>query len=244
MTRAAESLFPIIKKGLDDFSNALELLRGSKMPEKLILTTTSSFANKWLIPRLSDWRKTYPTVSLEVVATDSIVDLDTDADFSVRYMNAPPRSPELMCRELVRDEFIAVCAPELLPEGKKFSSLAALSECTLVHTHWSPKDQTAPTWERWSKLAASFYDESMDLEHSQHLTFHEETQAIDAVLNGAGILIVSNFLVARELKNGALVRALDFKLPGYGFYLTYRRDHPHRLIFESFDSWLRDSTER
>jgi len=240
LTRAGESLFPIVRKALDEISRGLEVLRTNQMPKNLTLTTTSSFATKWLTPRLSDWRKVYPSLSLEVIATDTIVDLQVEADFSVRYMNATPYSPELITQELVRDNFIAVCNPELLTENKEFQTLAELSKCTLIHTHCWPDDITAPTWENWAKWASSYYDEPVDLRNSHHLTFHEEMQAIDAVLNGAGILIVSDFIISKELKNGALVKALDYTLPGYGFFLTYRRDHPHKKIFESFESWARE----
>ncbi len=141
----------------------------------------------------------------------------------------------------MRDQFVVVCSPELLVNDAPLRSPTALSEYTLIHTHWSPHDLTAPTWDRWSELASSYYDESINLRYAQHLTFHEESQAIDAVINGAGILIVSDFLVARELEDGTLVKVLDFSLPGYGFYVIYRRDHPNKKIFESFESWVRSS---
>jgi len=241
LTRAGESLFPVLENGLDEFSQALNLVKGYRNPEKLTLTTTSSFGNKWLIPRLSDWRKSFPSISLEVIATDAIVDLDVEADFAIRYMNAPPYSPNLINRELARDNFIAVSSPALFQDGKKIKSLKDLSKCTFVCTPWSPEDLTAPTWERWFKLASSYYDERVDISYAHNLTFHEEIQAIDAALSGAGILIVSDFIVARELEQGALVKVIDFTLSGYGFYLSYRKDHPHCMTFESFESWIRES---
>jgi LysR family glycine cleavage system transcriptional activator len=155
-------------------------------------------------------------------------------------MNAPISTSEITSQDLVRDKFIVVCHPRLLPGGEKFRSLAELSRCMLVHTHWYPEDLTAPTWERWSELAAKHYDEPMNLQKSHSLQFHEDIQAIDAVLNGVGLLIVSDFLVAQELGEGNLVKAIDFSLPGYGFYLCYREDHPHRAIFESFEIWARN----
>ncbi len=154
-------------------------------------------------------------------------------------MNEPSDSPELINRELVRDNFVAVCIPRLLPNDLAFQTLAELTDCTLIHTHWSPDDLSAPTWERWAGLASEVYEKPVDLQNFHHLTFHEEVQAIDAAINGAGILIVSDFLIAKELKERTLVKALEFTLPGHGFYLTYRRDHPHIKIFESFESWAR-----
>ncbi len=155
-------------------------------------------------------------------------------------MNSSSASSELVSHELVRDKFIVVCHPSLLPGGKQFGSLADLSECTLVHTHWYPEDLTAPTWERWGKLASSYFDEPVNFQNAQYLKFHEDIQAIDAVSNGTGILVVSDFLVARELEDGTLVKAIDFTLPGYGFYVTYHKDHPHQAIFESFEFWARN----
>ena len=239
LTRTGEMLFQVVKNGLDEFDSILTLIQGNQAPVKLILTTTSLFAAKWLAPRLSDWGNVNPALSLDVIATDLVVDLQNQADLAIRYMNAPSASPELISHELVRDKFIVVCHPRLLPGGKKFKSLAALSRCTLVHTHWYPEDLTAPTWERWSKLAASFYNEPINFQKLQYLQFHEDTQAIDAVLNGAGVLIVSDFLVALELEEGNLVKAIDFTLPGYGFYVTYQKDHPNKAILESFESWAR-----
>ncbi len=237
LTRAGESLFPIVEKGLDGFSKALENIRGDQVPEKPVLTTTSSFATKWLTPNLSDWRKLYPSLSLEIIATDSIVDLQVDADFSVRYMKGLPNTSELISRELVRDNFVAVCNPGLLTDNQPFHTLAELANFTLIHTHWSSDDLTAPTWERWVKLASEAYEETIDLQKSRHLTFHEEVQAIDAALSGTGILIVSDFLIAREIREGVLVKVMDFTLPGYGFYLTYDKNHPHSKIFDSLGSW-------
>jgi LysR family glycine cleavage system transcriptional activator len=240
LTRSGELLFQVVKNGLDEFASIMTSIQGNQAPVNLRLTTTSLFAAKWLAPRLSDLRNVFPALSLDVIATDLVVDLQDEADLAIRYMNAPYGTSEITSRELVRDNFIVVCHPRLLRGGEKFNSLTELSRCTLVHTHWYPEDLTAPTWERWSELAAKHYDESVSFQKLHYLQFHEDTQAIDAVLNGAGLLIVSDFLVAHELEEGDLVKAIDFSLPGYGFYLCYRKDHPHRAIFESFEHWARN----
>ena len=86
-------------------------------------------------------------------------------------------------------------------------------------------------------MASEAYEETIDLQKSRHLTFHEEVQAIDAAISGTGILIVSDFLIAREIREGVLVKVMDFTLPGYGFYLTYGKNHPHSKIFDSLGSW-------
>jgi LysR family glycine cleavage system transcriptional activator len=240
LTRNGELLFAVVKKGLDEFASIMTLIQGNQAPVNLRLTTTSLFAARWLAPRIADLRSVFPALSLDVIATDLVVDLQGEADLAIRYMNAPSGAPEIESQELARDNFIVVCHPRLLPGGEKFKSLAELSRCTLVHTHWYPEDLTAPTWERWSELAAKYYDEPVSFQNLHYLQFHEDIQAIDAVLNGAGLLIVSDFLAAHELEAGNLAKAIDFSLPGYGFYLCYPKDHPHRAIFESFEHWARN----
>ena len=45
-------------------------------------------------------------------------------------------------------------------------------------------------------------------------------------------------MVADDLASGALVKALDIGLPGFGFYPVYEPDHPRRAVIETFVAWL------
>jgi LysR family glycine cleavage system transcriptional activator len=74
---------------------------------------------------------------------------------------------------------------------------------------------------------------------SAGLSFREELHAIEAVIAGQGIAILSDVLVARELASGVLVKALDLPLPGFGFYFAHVPDHPRHAVIDSFHAWLR-----
>jgi LysR family glycine cleavage system transcriptional activator len=71
-----------------------------------------------------------------------------------------------------------------------------------------------------------------------HLNFREELHAIDAVLAGQGIGLVSDVLVGDELKTGALIKAIDLKLSGFGFYLVRSSGHPREREIASLSTWL------
>ena len=71
-----------------------------------------------------------------------------------------------------------------------------------------------------------------------HLSFHEELHAIEAVIAGQGIGICSDILVARELSSGQLVKCLDMALPGYGFYVTSVADHSRQRMIKTFSDWI------
>ena len=47
--------------------------------------------------------------------------------------------------------------------------------------------------------------------------------------------------MAEELRSGRLVKALDREIPGAGYYLLYRPDHPSKAIIEDFFSWAKST---
>jgi LysR family glycine cleavage system transcriptional activator len=238
LTAAGERLLPVIRDGLDNFANALASLRERSEPLSLRLTTTNAFASKWLVPRLSLWRDAYPDITLDVVGTDAVLDLqEGEVDLAIRYMPAAPTG--LVAHELFRDSFVAVCSPRILPNGWPLRSLSDLRDHVLVHSYWPPSDKNAPTWPRWLKAASTDYPDTPVLGDMEHLSFSEELHAIEAVSAGQGILIVSDLLVAKQLEDGTLVKAIDFALPGYGFYLAYQPEHPHKAMIDAFVEWSR-----
>ena len=77
----------------------------------------------------------------------------------------------------------------------------------------------------------------------EHLSFREELHAIEAVIAGQGIGIFSDVLVASELAAGNLVKAFDLSLPGYGFYVVRKTDHPREQVIRAFSNWLQSAIE-
>jgi LysR family glycine cleavage system transcriptional activator len=109
----------------------------------------------------------------------------------------------------------------------------------LIHFDWMNRDRDAPTWSRWLATARSI-DPSIPKTHKPwDLTFREELHAIDAVLAGQGIAMLSDIVVERELKNGVLVKAHSLSLPGYGFYVVHVASHPEQPRIDAFSAWLR-----
>jgi LysR family glycine cleavage system transcriptional activator len=71
------------------------------------------------------------------------------------------------------------------------------------------------------------------------MNFREELHAIEAVISGQGISMLSDVLVARELREGVLMKALDLSIPGLGFYLVHVPGHPRQALIDAFLSWVR-----
>ena len=136
LTEAGATLYPVIRDGLDAFADAVLAISRTSTQRVLRLTTTNAFASKWLVPRLTHWRETRPDIALEVIGTDTVLDLrKSEADMAIRYMRSPPT--DFVSHELFRDAFVAVCHPDLLPSGKPLRALSDLSGQTLIPVSFS-----------------------------------------------------------------------------------------------------------
>jgi LysR family glycine cleavage system transcriptional activator len=241
LTEAGAGLFPVVRDGLDAIADAIAAVKHDRDRQPLRVTTTNAFASRWLVPRLDQWSKMRPDVPLELIGTDSVLDLDAgDADVAIRYAHEAPR--DCVAMELFRDEFWPVCTPSILASGGGIRRAVDLRGHVLIHSYWTPSDTAAPTWHRWLQAAGKRWRNIPQFGEFGHLSFREEAHAIEAVIAGQGIGICSDVLVARELRSGTLVKAFDLRLPGYGFYLVQMPSHPRAKALEAFTSWLQSMT--
>jgi len=235
LTEAGSRLFPVIRDGLDVFARTIAAIKRDRGRQAIRVTTTNAFASRWLVPRLPLWRKVRPDAPLEVIGTDSVLDLNAgDADIAIRYARTAPANGTVS--ELLEDTFWPICSPQLLSSG--LTKPTDLRRHVLVHCYWPPSDFEAPTWERWLAAARNRWPDAPELKEMDHLSFREELHAIEAVIAGQGIGLFSNVLVAPELKAQTLVKAFDVSLPGYHYYLVHQPNHPREKVIKTFSTWM------
>lgn len=239
LTSAGARLFPALRNGFDTFAGAFAAMAEPGPQAPLRVTSPNAFASRWLVPRLPQWRDANPTIALEIIGTDKVLDLRAGAaDVAIRYARRPPL--DFASHEVCRDTFFPVCTPKLLAgDGRPLRRVADLLRFPLIHFDWMSGDPEAPTWRQWLAMARSIDPDLGDVDKPWDLSFREELHAIDAVVAGQGIAICSDVVVSRELERGSLVKAHPLSLPGYGFYLVSMPDSPRADIIEAFSAWMR-----
>jgi LysR family transcriptional regulator, glycine cleavage system transcriptional activator len=238
LTWAGEQLFPVVRDGLEDFADALARLRAGSAGGRLRVTATNAFAARWLVPRLPLWRQAHPRLHLNIVGTDTVLNLKAaEADVAIRYARSAP--PDVVSVELIRDRFHVVANPSLVGPASATTTPADLTRFPLIEYEWLPTDPSPPTWQRWEAMAREGYGAVPPLSSLVSLSFREELHAIEAVIAGQGLAICSDLLVGRELADGTLIRMSEISLPGYGFYGVYRSGHPKEPLIKAFLSWAR-----
>jgi LysR family glycine cleavage system transcriptional activator len=241
LTACGARLFPVLRDGLDGFAIAMAGIAGeAEQARPLRLTMINAFAHRWLVPRLPLWRQIHPDVPLEVIGTDRVLNLRAgEADVAIRYQRRMPAA--LAAHELLRDTFWPMCNPTLLA-ASPIRHIADLASLPLIDLSWGPQEPSPPTWRHWFRAARALDPAARSAADTCALSFCEELHAIEAAIAGQGVAILSDVLVANELACGALVKAIDLPLPGFGFYLTYIPDHPRRSVIEAFCAWARSVT--
>jgi len=238
LTGAGARLYPALRNGFDALAAAVALLPEQDVQAPLRVTSPNAFASKWLVPHLPKWREANPSIPLDVIGTDAVLDLRAGAaDLAIRYARKPPA--DFVVHEVFRDTYIPVCSPDLLKRHGPIARAADILRLPLIHYDWMNRDPDAPTWQRWLAVARSIDPDFDPHEKTWDLSFREELHAIDAVVGGQGVAICSDVVIGNELRSGLLVKAHPLSLPGYGFYLVSMAHHPRAPGIEAFSTWMR-----
>jgi len=182
-------------------------------PVKLTISTTPTFASKWLIPRLPDFTARHPHLDAHILATERISNFQTDgADLAVRY-GRPPFGPGLAAELLFEQEIIAVCSPILLAGRKMPRSGAELGKFRLLHDAHN--------------LWPEFIEADIGDKEGKQLkgtTFSQTQHAIEAAIAGQGMVLANRVFVANDLRERRLVRVFNRSLRGASdFYIVWPR---------------------
>lgn len=144
LTDEGRAFHEVVGSALRQISDKAEALKAAGT------SVVPSFAVKWLIPRLTRFRRDYPDVAVRVDADHRLVDLRaTEVDLAVRFTNR--RFPDLQSVELFRDWVFPECSPELVREGRAPGRLEDLRNAVLLHENAAIWDESVSDWDYWLK---------------------------------------------------------------------------------------------
>lgn len=230
LTRAGERFFPVLREGFDRIAQSVVDLQREE--DVLTISVTQAFASMVLVPRMSALRRQHPGLTLRVDATERVVDLrKAEADLCIRY--GPERARAVNSQVLWRDRYIPVAAPAWLGGRELPVSARDIAHADLLHYDWKNTFLQGPTWVSWMEVAGL-----RGFDTGRCIGFSEESHAIQAALDGAGICLASSVLVGHELRSGRLVQVHALGLNGFAYHAEYVDDHPRLLLLHKVVNWL------
>jgi len=232
LTDAGQAALPTLAQGFDTLAQGVEQMRAYCESGVLTISVSPSFGAMWLVPRLERFRSRHPDIEIRIDGTDRLVDLvRDDADVALRYGAGGYNGVRVDC--LFGQLNTPVCSPALLSGEHPLGQPDDLRHHTLLHIDWKDADAS---WRMWL-LAAGLHD--IDPTRGPHYTM--ENMAVQAALDGHGVALIGDILVADDLAAGRLVRPFDPSLSTplkFCYYLLRAKDSAEQPKVAAFRDWL------
>ncbi|CDM57105.1 MULTISPECIES: LysR family transcriptional regulator [Rhizobium] len=226
LTEAGERLFDRIRPAFLDIDAALEDLNSFRGQPygKLRINAARASTRLVLLPIVSRFLKAYPSVEVEIVIDDALVDMVSSGfDAGVRFgesvaadMIAVPIGP--------RHRFAVVAAPSYFENRGKPVTPHDLRDHECIRYRFA-----AGAFYRWEFERGGI---ELEIEVAGSLTLGDQDIILDAVLHGCGLGYLFEEQVQRAVADGRLIPVLEDWCPFYpGFFLYYpsRRQLPTAL---------------
>ncbi|MBS0367064.1 MAG: LysR family transcriptional regulator [Proteobacteria bacterium] len=228
---------------LPQVGSALELLRKAgtnlelaRRSNHLRISALPSLAIKWLGPLLFEWKSLHSQANIVLDGADP--DDDGAYDFRISYGNR--RRLHQRAAHLFTDFLIPVASRSLI--GPQASPLSAreLLDFPLLWVDWGAEFAAVPTWRNWFASAGL-----PDADVRCDLTFSLSSSAIDAAVEGRGLVLGQNSMIAGALAAGNLVRLSDhwLSLPE-DYFIAWNSSALDKPMGAAFHTWLRDRARR
>ena len=233
LTEAGQRCLTGVREGFDRLAEAVERVRTEGAGGPLTVTVSPSFAGKWLVPRLDRFRQAHPDIEVRIDASAECVDFTRDeVDIGIRYGTG--RYPGLRVDRLMDDRVVPACSPRLLESPHPLRTPEDLRWHTLLHVDWTMRDATWPDWRMWL-LAAGV----RDIDPNRGPKFSQSSMAIQMAIEGHGVTLVEEVLVADDVAAGRLVKPFELSLsPGFAHYVVCLESAADRPKIAAFRDWL------
>jgi LysR family glycine cleavage system transcriptional activator len=224
LTAEAQAYLPAVTEAFSGLRRATEKLQrtGGGI---LTVTSLTSFAAAWLVPRLGDFQEKHPDIEVRLTTSFGTVDFRReDVDMGIRLGDG--KWPGLRAEWLMAEEVFPVCSPAL---AERLQSPADLADMTLLHvTHW-PEG-----WPDW--LAAAGLPGGKG---ARNLTFDLLISAYRAASQGMGVAMGQTPSVDPELAAGRLVVPFAFRQRDRkGYFVVAPEETADQPKIRAFRDWL------
>jgi LysR family glycine cleavage system transcriptional activator len=204
----------------------------------LTISTPPGLTSKWLAPRLYRFAAAQPETDTRVTSSMASANFMTDGvDVAVRNlaMDAPQDS-NLEVQQLLELCLVPVCSPKFAATHGPFRTPDALKRVPLIHDDTMANRVSVPTWTDWFNAAGV-----KDADVSRGLRFNGADHALDATVEGAGVLLAHDVLAYDDLRTGRLVIPFALTLhTGRAYYFVCPKQDRERPVVRAFRAWLRE----
>lgn len=197
LTRVGRAYAEQIVPAFALIAQATEDLLKDSSKDELRVRTYTTFAAKWLIPRLPDFHLAYPGIEVRLSTAVPDVDFDRDSvDMAIQFGDG--QWPNVQADLLFKDQTEPVCSPQFLARhAPDLHHPESLLRQRLLVSHYRRSD-----WDDWlddNELKDMCAD-------SPRMSFSSSVLTLQAAIDGLGMAIGQTRLLSSDFESNLLVR--------------------------------------
>ncbi|SHH66259.1 LysR family transcriptional regulator [Pollutimonas bauzanensis] len=225
---AGQAYIKNIAKSLADIeAHTLALMANKGDGGVLELAVIPTFANRWLLPRLQDFRRKHPNIMLNLSEKPQpFMFRDTIFDAALHFDH--PAWTGVVKVDLFEERLVPVISPNYF-DVAQLTSPQALLNMPLLHKSSRPN-----AWQHWFELAG--YADGIS---APGMHFDMYGMVIEAARAGLGAGLVPRFYVNNEIHRHDLMVPFDLELRHEKRYCLvypeYKQDSP---VVQAFRDWI------
>jgi len=230
LTDDGRSLASGIAKGFDRIEQALKEIcaPAAERQRKLRINLPPSFAMKLTVPLLTDFRRSFPDVLLEISTPYGV----PAGEFDVAVVYARPAVDEWITDLLWEERPTILCHPDLA-RGGGFDIAAFVASNEIVHI----KIVDMEPYHTWQRFLVQ--NGLSGIPVARGVTFDSASLGIQYALSGQGLVLADPALFREEIESGRLVAPVTAHYyEGFGYYLKTDAEGLVDPLIAGFRSWI------
>lgn len=223
------------RRYLDVVRTALRTLTDFPMPHRNTITQPKirvmlppTFTRHLLMPRITDFMREHPEISVELYLSVPLYDLSlSECDVEIRFGNG--HYPGMVAEKLFEEPVFAVASPAYLKTIAPIRQPEDLKHANLLYSALEP-------WAPWFEVAGL----SGWTATAPKLRIDDLGLLLEAARHGYGVALTRPHFAKEMLEKGDIVELFDIRLqkPPHSYYVVHEPAARKRAEVDVFVSWL------
>jgi LysR family glycine cleavage system transcriptional activator len=244
MTEAARAGLPKLTSGFSDIAEAMQYIRYFDAQDALSVWVAPSFASKWLVPKLSHFNEQHPKIDVRISVSNAMIGrgqggemvpaksfYQQDIDIGIFFGRGGFK--DYRADKLFSVDLVPLCSPKLVNEGEH----PLREPKDLIHHHLLHDDtayEGRPDWAGWLRKVGI---DDIDAHHGSR--FNQISLALDAAVNGQGVVLGIRQIAQADIASGKLVIPFEPALKlNYSYYIVSLNDTADEPRVRAFREWV------
>jgi LysR family glycine cleavage system transcriptional activator len=243
---AAQAALPVFERAFQLLARGVSELRDFGRRPRLTVRMTSTFASRWLMPRLHNFLAMHEGIDVRVLAGGNLLTAAADdgdreskpePDIDIRFSNRPAGEHVDL---LFTVDIVPMCHPRLLKQGPHpLQTPGDLRHHTLLHGDTHIQDRSRSAWGQWLRRAGV-----TNVDPRRGLQFDHSTLALDAATDGLGVTLATPLFASDELERGDVAVAFPLAITlDRAYYAITTDTSASRPEIAAFRQWLLQEAE-